>query len=88
MARIRFRRDSPGLDDVLQSIDFGQIAAAETIAAIVREHRGAEVIVDTYTTDRLAAAVTIRDVRGRAWEARDGVLTRAAAAVGLEVTSR
>jgi hypothetical protein len=49
---------------------------------------GVEVVVDEYTTDRAAASVTIRDVRGRLWEVRDGVLTRAAAAQGLEVRRR
>lgn len=88
MARVRFVRDSPGVRAILTSVDFGQTAAAEAIAARVRAVTGADVVVDRYTTDRRAASVTIRDRRGRAWEVRDGVLSRAAAAQGLEVTRR
>lgn len=38
-----------------------------------------------YTTDRGAASITIADVRGMAWQARDGVLTRSAGEAGIEV---
>jgi hypothetical protein len=41
--------------------------------------------VHGYTTDRGAASITVEDVRAMAWQARDGILTRAAGAVGLEV---
>jgi hypothetical protein len=88
MARIKFHRDSAGIESILSSFDFGQVAAAHQIASVARAHRGADVAVDTYVTDRLVAAVTIRDVRGVAWEVRDGVLSGAAAAIGLEVTRR
>lgn len=88
MARIKFTRDSRGIDAILRSTDFGQVAAAHRIAGQVRAETGADVVVDTYTTDRQAASVTIRHVRGKLMQARDGVLTRAASAAGLEVTSR
>lgn len=61
-------------------------AALDIAAAVHASKPGSDVAVDRYTTDRAAASVTIRDVRGRIWQARDGVLTRAAAAAGLEVT--
>lgn len=84
----RFRRDSSGIERILKS---PEIAAAirekaDEVASEVRARTDAEVVVDTYTTDRAAASVTIRDVRGRWLEARHGVLSRAAAAAGLEVT--
>lgn len=47
-----------------------------------------DVVTDSYTTDRSAASVTIRDARGRVWQIRDGVLTRAAGSVGLKVHSK
>lgn len=49
---------------------------------------GAKVGVRPYTTDRAAAAVTILDPRGLALQAKNGALTKAAAAAGLEVTER
>lgn len=44
--------------------------------------------VDTYTTDRAAASVTVDHPAGLAMQARHGVLTRAASAAGLEVTTK
>lgn len=84
--------DSAGIAQVLKS---SVVAAAvhelaEQVAGGVRTQVEAEdgVVVDSYTTDRAAASVTIRDARGRLWAVRDGVLFRAAAAVGLEVKER
>lgn len=86
-----FRRDSPGIAAILKSGGFAGMvgSVASQIAGNVRASRpDADVVVDSYTTDRAAASVTIRDVRARTWQARDGILTRAAAGVGAEVTSR
>jgi hypothetical protein len=84
--------DSAGIVAVLNS---GEVAAAvaglaEGIASQVRGQVDAidGVVVDRYTTDLAAASVTIKDPRAKLWEARDGVLTRAAAGQGLEVTAR
>lgn len=82
--------DSLGIRTVLNS---PEVAAAihdqaASIAGRVRQSVDADVVVDDYRTDRAASSVTIRDRRGRLWEVRDGVLTRAAAAIGLEVTRR
>lgn len=46
------------------------------------------VVVNEYTTDRKAASVTIAHPAGLATQAKHGVLTKAAAAVGLEVRSK
>lgn len=90
MADIRL--DSAGIAKVLNS---APVAAAlhdlaENVAADVRarEPDADDVVVDDYRTDRAAASVTIRDTRGRLWQVRDGVLSKAAAGQGLEVTER
>jgi hypothetical protein len=84
--------DSAGIAQVLKS---SEVAAAvhelaEQVAGTVRNQApdAEEVVVDDYTTDRAASSVTIKDARGRLWQARDGILTRAAAAQGLEVKER
>ena len=85
------RLDHGGIEEVLKSPPVRAVVdgAAQHIAAAVRgQYPGADVVVDSYTTDRAAAAVTIRDARGRLWQVRDGALTRAAASAGLEVTER
>jgi hypothetical protein len=80
-------------DAIAATLKSSEVAAAihglaEQVAAQVREAKpDADVIVDDYTTDRAASSVTIRDARGRLWQVQDGVLTRAAAAVGLEVNA-
>lgn len=83
--------DSDGIAELLKS---DQVAAAihdiaERVAANVRGARPeADVVVDRYETDRAAASVTIREAYARRLQVRDGILTRAAAAEGLEVTER
>lgn len=85
-----YKRDSAGIAEVLKSPEVAAAVRelAETIAGEVRAQVDAEVVVDAYETDRAAASVTIRDSRGRLWEVRDGVLTRAAKNAGLEVTRK
>lgn len=86
---ISFRLDRAGIREVLTSPDVRQLvdATAEEVAANARAllPQGTAVDVTQYTTDRSAAAVTIVDVRGMGWQARDGVLTRAAGFARLEV---
>lgn len=91
----RVRLDSRGLDAVLHSApvraavnELAHAVANDVDAALPADLEADTVVVDDYTTDRAAASVTIRDRRGRIWEARDGVLTRAAGAAGLEVRTR
>ena len=83
--------DSAGMAELLNSDEVADLVkgVADRVATQVRGAVDARdgVVVDTYTTDRAAASVTIRDPRARLWQARDGVLTRAVASAGLEVRS-
>jgi hypothetical protein len=84
-----FRLDTAGVREFLKGPELRRAVddLAGAVAAHVRPQvpAGVTVSVRGYTTDRGAASVTIEDVRGMAWQARDGVLTRAAGEVGLEV---
>jgi hypothetical protein len=74
----KFRLNRKGGSEVLKELAATRInALAHQIAAEVGE--GAE--VEEYTTDRAAASVSVSSHR----QAKDGALTRAAAAAGLEV---
>jgi hypothetical protein len=90
--RLSLKLDHKGIAALLKSQAFAEAMhrQAEAVAQSVREQLpgDADVVVDDYTTDRRASSVTIRDPRGRLWEVRDGVLSRAAVANGLEVTER
>lgn len=88
---VKVELDHKGIAEVLKSE--GARAAVHGLAEkIADEVRAADdsldVVVDDYTTDRAAASVTIRDQRGRLLQVRDGILTRAASAAGLEVRER
>jgi hypothetical protein len=61
---------------------------AAEVAAAVDVPKGVPVLVRPYTTDRAAARVTIAHLSGAALQAKHGALTKAAASLGLEVTSR
>jgi hypothetical protein len=83
-----FRLDSRGVREVLQSQEVRTLVdgVAASIADHVRGQVGmAKVVVRSYTTDRGAATVEVQDARAMSWQARDGILTRAAGRVGLEV---
>ncbi|MFJ4799201.1 hypothetical protein [Kitasatospora purpeofusca] len=92
MAEVEFVLDAAGVREVLHSPEVRAMVdqAAEQIAERVRAGvRAPEAVqVDAYSTDREAARVTVTDVRAMAWQARDGVLTRAAAAIGADVKER
>lgn len=84
---MKVKLDYGGVGDMLNS---PQVAAAVRALAedVARNARAAGVLsvdVHSYTTDRAAASVTVSQRNGVALQARDGVLTRAAAAAGLEV---
>lgn len=85
----RLELDTRGIREVLRSPEVRQMVdgVATDVQARVRARLppGTPVRVRAYTTDRGAASVTIADVRGMAWQARDGVLTRAAGEAGIEV---
>jgi len=80
VANVRIRLDHKGIAELLKSQPFA--AAVNEAAQAVAVRCGGE--VDSYTTDRAAAAVRVKADR----QARDGALTRAAAAAGLEVRIR
>lgn len=85
----RLELDRAGIREILASQPFREMVdgAATDIAARVRARlpSGTAVTIRRYTTDRGAASVTVADVRGMAWQARDGILTRAAGESGIEV---
>lgn len=91
MSNKDLKLDHAGIAELLKSAEVATHVkgVAEQVASQVRGAVDARdgVVVDTYTTDRAALSVTIRDPRARRWQARDGVLTRAVASVGLEVRS-
>jgi hypothetical protein len=86
---IDFRLDAAGVreilrgDEVRELIDGKAGEVADNVKALLPS--GVPVEVRKYTTDRGAATVVVADVRGMAWQARDGILTRAAGFAGLEV---
>ena len=84
-----FRLDAAGVREILKGPEMRQVIddLAGQIAGHVRASvpSGTAVSVRGYTTDRGAATVVVEDVQAMAWQARDGILTRAAAAAGLEV---
>nr|WP_246461585.1 hypothetical protein [Nocardia transvalensis] len=54
------------------------------LAQALADEIGGDVTVDKYTTDRAAAGVRVPTER----QTKDGALTRAAAALGLEVKAK
>lgn len=78
MARTGFQLNYAGGKEVLNQLAAPHInAIAESIGA----QAGDDAQVEPYTTDRAAASVTVPAHQ----QAKDGVLTRAASASGLEV---
>lgn len=86
---VRLQLDRAGIREFLRSEEVRRMVdgAVVDIKSRVRAKLppGTPVTVKEYTTDRGAASITIADVRGMAWQARDGVLTRAAGEAGIEV---
>lgn len=85
MAAPRVRLDHAEIARLLRSAEFRAVtndAARRVAEAAGGRSKGA--IVEEYTTDRVAASVKVPAAR----QARRGALTRAAAAVGLEVRAR
>lgn len=73
-----FELDLKGGAEVLKELS---AAAIKDLADQIAEHVGEGAEVKIYTTDRAGASVSVP----AEMQAKDGVLTRAAAAVGLEV---
>lgn len=77
----KFRLNRKGGAEVLKELAAPHInALAQQIAA----KAGPDAEVDEYTTDRAAASVAVPAHQ----QAKDGALTRAAAAAGLEVRAK
>lgn len=89
MAAVEFRLNRSGVREILRGTEARRLVdgVAEQIAGHVRAHlpSPATVEVTSYTTDRAAASVAVLDYRAMSWQARDGILTRAAGSVGAEV---
>lgn len=87
---IKLELDHGGLAEVLKVNSRAMVdEAARSIAgAVTTSHPDAEEVeIEQGTTDRARATVIVKDARAAGWQARDGILTRAAAAQGLEVKS-
>lgn len=88
----KFKVNSKGVQEFLQSQDVAKAVHDKAeefesnLSLNFEPRRG--VVVDDYTTDRAASSVTIRDVRGKNAETKQGALSRAASAAGLEVTRK
>jgi hypothetical protein len=95
VAKPKIRLDRAGMRAMLSS---GEVSAAveglaHSVAAIAAGEPAHSdgpipVEVDTHTTDRAAASVRLAHPAGLSKEAKYGILTRAAASAGLDVTAR
>lgn len=81
------RLDYDGIGKILRSGEMAGVMAeaANNLAAELMSRGVERVWVDTYTTDRRAAAVTIPDYNLEGVEAKAGLLSDAALSVDLEV---
>ncbi|MHA4848770.1 hypothetical protein L1080_004380 [Rhodococcus sp. MSC1_016] len=82
MSRPNVRLNRAGVGRLLKSE--GYAAAINGLAHEIADAAGDDAQVAEYTTDRKAASVSVPAYQ----QASDGNLTRAAAAVGLEVRNR
>ncbi len=88
-----FRLDRKGVSQLLKG-DLGRAAtdAAHKVADQIRadhpEIDPEDVNIQRYTTDRGAASVMVKDGRARELQVREGLMTKAAAKVGLEVKAK
>ena len=96
---MKFHASSDGFADVLMSLQPQMDAAARKVAASVDSQLPADglgdVVAEPYdfkprgrTSDRAAASVAVRRPDAKLRQARDGILTRAAASAGLEVRAK
>lgn len=87
-----FSRDSKGIAEILKSPEVTAAigSLAQEVARNVQSRAGTNAIVDVneYVTDRAAASVLLVGGDAAARQAKEGVLTSAAAQAGLEVRSR
>lgn len=81
MSRVKFELNYKGGGEVLKQF---AAAAVKAAAREVSAAAGPDAEVEEYTTDRAAAAVSVPAEQ----QAKDGRLTRAASAAGLEVRAK
>ena len=90
----KLRLDRGGIREVLVSdkvrsvVDLSAERVASGVSETARDGTPIRVVTASYRTDRAAAGVTMAHAAGLGIEAKRGTLARAAAAAGLEVTSR
>lgn len=82
-----FKINRSGVSAILKRAETARIvkSAADRTAAESQARTEFPVEVDTYTTDRAAASVTIAHPAGAAEQAKNGTLTRGASSAGLDV---
>ena len=83
---VDYKPDRGGVAELLKS--FGPLVnglATQVAGNVLAQRPDSDVVTDSYTTDRAAASVTIREPEAMILQVRDGILTKAAAAAGLEV---
>lgn len=78
----KFKLNYKGLGEVLRAPRTA--AAVNAAAAELRDRAGPDAELNEYTTDRRAASISVPAEQ----QATDGLLTKAAAAVGLTVRNR
>lgn len=93
--QLQFTLDRAGVGEILRSAEMAgavdELArqiAADVRAGIADPDVADTVDVDSYVTDRAAASITIAHPMGMPLQAKHGVLTGAAASLGLDVRSR
>lgn len=83
-----YRPNPAGVARLLKT--FGPLVDTHTekIATEARSAKPeADIVTESYVTDRSAGQVIVREPQAIYWQVRDGHLVRAAAAAGLEVRS-
>lgn len=76
MAQQGFKRNSRAIAQILKTVDGGKRAVAEAILAQIDDD---DARLDVYTTDREVIGVVVPADR----QAKDGIATKAASAVGI-----
>lgn len=89
---VEFTRDSNGIARILKSPEVAAAIGdvARKVAVNIQARAGSNAIVDVneYATDRAAASVLLVGGDALARQAKEGIITAAAAQAGLEVRTR
>lgn len=88
MGTVSYRNDYKGIGQLLKGLGPAVADKAGDIAqAISAAHPELDVTVERHTTDRAVATVVVAGRKAMELQVREGLITRAAAMVGLEVKS-